>query len=292
MPQMALGALATRASPNLGIALMATAMLIVPLVDGLAKHLSDGHSPLFIAWARYTAASAIVLPIAIAIHGPAFLPSQQLVSHGLRTVFLVVATTLYFMSIATIPLATAVSAYFVGPIIAVVLARLVLGEQLTQTKIASVALGFAGSILIAQPGPDIEPGILFAFGAGLFFALYLIATRRTSGSGDPVKTLALQCVVGTVLLTPQAVLTWGAPSWNVLLLLVGLGTFSALSHFLSITAFRFADASTLSPLVYIELFGAALVGYFLFGQAPDGVAVAGAGMILGAGLLLLRHRAK
>jgi hypothetical protein len=49
---MALSALSNRTGPNLGIALMATAMLTIPVVDGLAKYLSEDHSPLFIAWAR------------------------------------------------------------------------------------------------------------------------------------------------------------------------------------------------------------------------------------------------
>ena len=49
-----------------GIVLMTLAMLIIPLVDGLAKYLSAGYSPLFIGWARYAVACAIVLPVAAA----------------------------------------------------------------------------------------------------------------------------------------------------------------------------------------------------------------------------------
>ncbi|MGL4235757.1 DMT family transporter, partial [Tabrizicola sp.] len=244
-----------KTNSGLGISLMALAMFVVPLVDGVAKLLSDDFSSFFIAWARYAMASAIVLPVAATLHGRHFLPSEKRISHTLRAVFLVAATTLYFLSITTVPLTTAVSAYFVGPIIAAILASFVLGETLTLTKFASLGLGFAGSLVVLRPGPDIEPGILLALGAGALFALYLIATRWAATTSDPMKTLAFQCVIGTALLTPMALLTWLTPSLNLLLMLCCLGFLSAISHFLSIAAFRLADASTLSPLVYLELLG-------------------------------------
>lgn len=280
-----------RSGHGLGIALMAAAMMSIPLVDGIAKLLSSGHSPLFIAWARYAVASLIVLPAAVALHGVGFLPSERRMSHVLRAVFLVTAMTLYFLSIATVPLATAVSAYFVGPVVAVVLAVVTLGERMTPMKTASLTMGFAGSILVVRPGSEIEPGVLLALGAGIFFAFYLIATRTASEASDPVKTLAFQCLVGTALMTPQAVFTWSIPGWNDLWLFVCLGSLSAISHFLSIAAFRFADASTLSPLVYLELIGSALFGYLMFGETLDAGTIAGAGLIAIAGLLLLRQQA-
>ncbi len=280
------------ARPALGIALMAIAMLSIPLVDGTAKYLSTDYSPLFIAWARYAMASAVVLPVAAVRYKRDILPAERRGSHVLRTVFLVSAMTLYFLAIAVIPLATAVSAFFVGPIIAVVLAVVVLKERLTPPKVSSLILGFVGAIVILAPGTGVEPGILLALGSGLFFALYLIATRQASQVSNPIKTLAFQCVVGTALLTPQAVFTWSTPGWDAALLFAMLGILSALSHFLSIAAFRFADASTLSPLVYLELIGSASVGYLVFTDLPDGSTITGAALIVAGGLLLLWRQDK
>ena len=69
-----------------GIVLMTLAMLSIPLVDGLAKHLSLDYSPLFIGWARYAVASVIVAAVAAAMHGRHLFPTEQLRSHILRTV--------------------------------------------------------------------------------------------------------------------------------------------------------------------------------------------------------------
>lgn len=269
---------------------MTAAMLSIPLVDGLAKHLSVGYSPLFLSWARYAVACLIVLPFAAAVHGPRLFPAERRAAHVLRTVFLVTAMTLYFFSIARIPLATAVSTYFVGPIIAVLLSVTLLKERMTFRKALSLALGVVGSIVILRPGGSTDPGILLALGAGIFFAFYLIATREAAQESDPVKTLAFQCVVGTALLTPQAMVSWSTPAWSDLLFFAGLGLFSAISHILSIVAFRLADASTLAPLVYVELIGAALIGYLAFDEVPGTPTIVGAGFIVAAGLVLLQRR--
>ena len=84
-------------------------MLTIPLMDGLAKHLSNRYSPLFLSWARYTVASLIVLPFAARIHGFQIFPRERQIRHLLRTLFLIAAMMLYFLSIARIPLAIALS---------------------------------------------------------------------------------------------------------------------------------------------------------------------------------------
>jgi drug/metabolite transporter (DMT)-like permease len=138
-----------------------------------------------------------------------------------------------------------------------------------------------------RPGAEINPGILFAFAAGLCFAIYLVITRLAAQRSDPVSTLAFQCTVGALLLTPQAIITWAMPQWSDLGFFLALGAVSALSHLLSIAAFRFAEASALAPLVYLELIGASLIGYYVFGDIPDRYTVKGAGLIIAAGLILV-----
>ncbi len=278
----------SRSHATKGIILMILAMLTIPFVDGLAKYLSNGYSPLFISWARYAVACCIVLPIA-ALRGVGVFPAERRIAHTLRTLFLVIAMTLYFLAVARIPLATAVSAYFVGPIIAVLLSVAILKEKLTVRKILSLALGFAGSLVILKPGGTVDPGLLLAFGSGIFFALYMITTRQASKESDPVKTLAFQCAVGFLLLTPQAMFSWSTPEYGDLIFFVGLGVFSVVSHVLSISAFRFADASTLAPLVYVELIGAATIGYLAFHEVPGPTTVIGAGLIVVAGLILIQR---
>lgn len=273
-----------------GIALMAIAMLGIPVVDGIAKYLSSSYSPLFLGWARYAVACLFVLPLAYRYHGRRLFPDEQRFAHLVRTAFLVAAMTLYFLALARIPIALAVSAYFVGPIVAVALSVMFLKEVLTIRKMLSLALGFVGSLVVLRPTGDVETGIVMAFGAGLFFALYLIATRQASQRSDPIKTLAFQCVVGTVLLSPQAAFTFSLPQIEFLWLFLGLGLFSAIGHILTILAFRLADASTLAPLVYLELVGSAIIGFLVFSEVPTVMTVTGATLIVVSGLILVSRR--
>ena len=277
-----------RSRPAEGVLLMVVALLLIAVVDGFAKHLGRAYSPLFVAWSRYAVATLIVIPLTVTIHGRHLFPRERISAHILRTVFLVLAMTLYFVSIRHIELATAVSAYLVAPIVAVVLSVLVLKEPLTKRKMAALVLGTAGALVILRPGGTTHPAILLAFGSGVVFAMYLIATRQAALSSDPVQTLAFQCCVGSVLLTPQAIATWEKPAMSDLAAFAGLGAFSVAGHVLSIIALRKAAASTLAPIFYIELIGAALVGYFGFGEIPGPATIAGSVLIVVAGLVLLR----
>lgn len=271
---------------------MTLAMLTIPAVDGLAKYLSSNYSPLFIGWARYAVACAVIVPFAAVRHGTRMFPSERIGAHLMRTIFLMIAMTLYFMSVARIPLATAATASFISPIIAVILAIWILKERLTARKVLSLILGFGGALAVLRPGAEFEPGVLLALATGLFFAFYMIATRMASEHSDPLKTLTFQCVAGAMLLAPQAAWSWSAPSHGDLKFFVAIGVLSVISHGLSIAAFQKAEASTLAPLVYIELIGSTLIGYFVFGDIPGVSTLLGAGLIVAAGLLLVERRSR
>lgn len=278
-------------SAAFGIVVMALGTILLPGVDGIAKYLSATHSPAFISWARYAASSCIVLPFAFVRYGFDIFPREQLFAHLLRTAFVVGGMTLYFLAIATTPLANAITAFFVAPVIAMVLAVFMLGERMTWRKAISLALGVAGTLIIVQPTEArVDSGLLMALAAGGLYACYSIATRQASQRSDPVKTLAFQCVVGTLLLTPQAVWTWSAPAGGELWLFAMLGAISAFSHLLLIIAYRHAQASLLAPIVYLELLGSALLGYLIFGDVPGASIWVGAAAIILAGVVLLRAR--
>lgn len=279
----------SRSSAWLGIALMATVSLVIPLSDGIAKHLSAEHSPLFISWARYAVACAVVLPLAAARFGRRLFPAEQIGMHLLRTVLMIAAMTTYFLAIALIPMGNAVAAFFIGPIVAMVLAVLFLREPFTLVKLVSLALGVFGTFVMVRPGGGpVDLGLVLALVSGGCFALYMIVTRLASQASDPLKTLAMQCALGTLLLTPQAVWTWSVPAFGELWLFVALGLVSALCHILGIAAFRHAEASTLAPLVYLELIGSVAIGYLAFGDVPGATVWIGAAAIVLAGVILLK----
>lgn len=273
-----------------GIGLMIAAMLLIPVVDGLAKFLSSEYSPVYVSWVRYCAGSLVILPIALFHRDGLRFPRRGLPSQVLRTVFLVSAMTLFFMAIARIPLATAVGAYFVAPIIAAVLSSLVLREAVTVPKLTAVAVGFAGALFILRPGMDVDRGVLYALGSGFLFACYIVATRLAARSSPPLATITFQYLLGTILLTPLAIAFWTVPGSDALKFILFMGAVSVSSHLLSVNAFRFAEASVLSPLVYFELVSATIIGVLFFNELPDPVTWMGIACIVAAGIILYRRR--
>lgn len=274
-----------------GIMLMAMGSAIIPLADGIAKVLSENHSALLVSSGRYFAASLLLLPIAFLRHGRSALPPRhRLKPHIVRTILMVTAMTLFYAAIVTIDLATAVSAFFVGPIVASVTAVFLLGEKMTPSKITALALGFAGAIIIARPGADMSSGVLLALASGVCFGFYLVSTRLASGETSPLQALVFQNLFGSVILLPQAVLTWSTPSGYEILLLLAMGLISLFCHTLTINAFRHADATTLAPLSYVELVTSAAIGYLWFTQLPEPNVWIGAAFVAAAGLVLIFTR--
>jgi len=116
--------------------------------------------------------------------------------------------------------------------------------------------------------------------------MYLVATRMASKGNNPIKTLTFQCLVGALLLLPQGLWTWQIPTSDFYLLFAALGILSVVCHLISIAAFQYAPASVLAPLVYLELVGAVVLGYFVFDDIPEATVWIGAALIVMGGLVV------
>ncbi len=274
----------------LGLALMAVAMFLIPIRDGLAKYMSDALPVFTIAWGTYCAAAVIAAPLAIRKHGrgailPAGLPSQTT-----RTLLLVGAMTMFFFSIRTVPLANAIAAYFVAPFIAAALAPFVLKEAFTWTVAGAVTLGFIGVVVVLQPDGNFDFNILWAVGAGFLFALYMLTTRLAARQAPPLAALSYQSILGAIVLTPFALFAGLQGAGTFLSVFVLIGLLQSASHGLSIAAFRFAPASVLAPLVYLEIVAAVIVGLVAFGDWPAAQTWVGIAIIIAAGSLVALRR--
>lgn len=278
---------AGKPAPLTGIALMTVSSLTLPLVDGIAKLLIETHSPFLVAWARYTAAALLVLPLAAARGVRIRAVKDAMASNWLRALLVVSAMTCFFWAISEIPLATALGGYFIGPVVASVLAARLLGEAMTARRIAAVAAGLAGALLIVRPGGEFQVGALLAVASGVLVGGYLVATRVMAAKTPPLPALLAQCILGALFLTPLAVLHWSWPAGEALALVFAMGALSTFCHFLVIVAFRHADTAVLSPLVYLELVTATLFGWLVFAEFPSASAFAGIALIVVGGIAVL-----
>lgn len=175
--------------------------------------------------------------------------------------------TLIYLAIGEIPIGVAVTLEFTGPLL------LALVQTRRLTDAAWALLAFAGVVLLGlDGGGDLSlAGILFALGAGAFWAVYILASARVGQLVPGVEGLAVSMAIGAVIALPlgaTAATSGAVASPLVLPVFVGVALLSsALPYGLEMLALRrlstrvFGVLSALGPAV------AALAGLLVLGQA-------------------------
>ena len=296
MTAAARGAPADTDRPLLGVLLMVAFCLLAPLGDATAKLL--GALPLAqIMLGRYGMQAALLLPLVRAGGRRLGLDARVWRLTVVRTLLHVASFTTFVAALRFLPMADAVAIMFVLPFILLLLGRFFLGEEVGPHRLAACAVGFLGTLLVVQPSfAEVgAPALLPLLGA-VFFAVFMLVTRRIARDADPLVLQAASGLVATAMLLPLlvlgAALGWPelAPvplSTRELLLLALLGTLGTGAHLLMTWSLRFAPSATLAPIQYLEIPFATLIGYLVFGDLPNGVAALGIAVTIAAGLYVL-----
>lgn len=266
---------------------MIGSMILLPVMDGLAKGLSERYPVLQVVWARYLFHLLCMLPLLLLRYRPKELVPKRFGLQLLRGTLLLVATALFFAGLAQLPQATVLALFFISPLVVTLLAPMLLREQVGVWRVVAVAVGFAGVLLILRPGSEAASwGALLAIMAGVIHAFYMLFTRRLAGSAPPLVTLAYTAVVGAVIMSVVVLFVWVTPTPRDFLIMVSLGLLAAVGHFLLIKAFDHAPATFLAPLGYVEMVTALVFGYLAYGHLPDFWAWIGMAIIVGTGVLV------
>ncbi len=232
--------------------------------------------------------SAIVL-----VHPVRLRPTStglHLVRHGVHFA----GQNLWFYGIMVIPLSQLVALEFTMPIWVVLLAPLLLGERLTGRQLGYAALGFAGVLIVAQPGVQpLSSGHLAGILCAMAFALNVLLTKRIMRDDAILCVLfwmtASQTVFGLVL-AQWGGFTWPSPALWFWLVVVGLTGLSA--HYALSSALGLAPAATVAPMEFFRLPVIALVGMWLYAEALDPLVFIGAAVIFLANWLNIRSGRK
>ncbi|MDX1609446.1 MAG: DMT family transporter [Halofilum sp. (in: g-proteobacteria)] len=273
--------------PLAGIACMALGVSLLPLMDGLAKHLSAEFHVLQVVWARFAFHIAWLLPLLLwRLHPRELLPRNPALQ-VLRGGFLLGATLCFFGAISVMPLADALALLFVSPMICTLLSPWVLGERVGPWRWSAVAAGFVGALVVVRPGFGVfQWASLLALSAGLCHGAYLVTTRRLAGSTSPMITLLFTALLGLLAMSLVAPVVWTPPAAGDWLLMALMGLFAAGGHFLVIRSFDHAPAPIVAPIGYFEIVAATLVGYLAFGDFPDPWTWLGIAIIVGSGVVI------
>lgn len=282
--------------PVLAFAVSLAAVGILSIMDAVMKALVIGIGIYAVSIWR----SVVTLIISSALYLPRRLPwpkRSTLKIHIGRGAILMVMALLFFWGIGRVPLAQAIALTFIAPLIAMLLAVLLLDERIGPRSIAGSIAAFAGVLVIVagqargELGSEALLGSVAIIGSALCYAVNIVLMRRQALAAKPLEISFFQALVVTLLwiaVIPFVGLPdWPATSWWMWILVAGV--MSVIGGLLFAFAYARAEASYLAVTEYSAFLWAAALGWLVFGEHVTGYTLAGAVLIV-AGCLLASGR--
>ena len=255
---------------------MLGAVFLFTVMDAIAKQLTKEVGLIQTIWVRYTGQALlvflIVLPRLREVAKSQY-PKLQL----LRSVVLMAATCLFFLSISKIGLAEATAIMDINPVLITLGAFLFLGEQIGPRRILGIIASMIGALIIIRPGTDVfTVYAVLPLVAAVCYTTYNLTTRFVGNRESPWTSLLYSALFGAVVFSCMVPFFWQPVSLfsaGLMVLLSLCGTFSQL--FL-IRALAIGEASLLAPFAYVGLIYATIWGLVFFGEFPDEWSIIGA----------------
>lgn len=296
---------------SLGISCLVGAVAFLTASDSIIKWLSPVYALHQIMLIRAVIALAVTLVFVRLEGGIRILRTRRPALHVLRGLLVVVTNMCFFLGLATMPLAEAVSLFFVAPLFITALSVPVLGERVGPVRWAAVLVGLAGVVIVLRPGLGLASlSASLPLVAAFAYACLQMITRRI-GVADKASTMAFYIHL-TFLLVSTGVgfaigsgrfsgsdnptlefllRAWTWPSAENMLLLALCGFLVAFGGYLLSQAYRITEAAAVAPFEYTGLPFAVFWGYQLWGDWPDMVTMIGSSLIVGSGLIVFFREA-
>lgn len=276
-----------------GAMLAALAMALFSVQDAFVKYMSESYSVVMILFLR----SAGVLPVAAYLvwreGGLTAFRTRRPVMQGLRAVLLFLMFLFYYLALKSLSLASAVALVFSAPLMTTLLSVPILKERIGSHRLGAVLLGFAGVLIMVRPGGEVFgwPALL-CLAASLFYALSMVLTRLL-GSTESLSRLVfypnVAFFVGSALLLPA---NWTPVTPIHAGMLVAFGLWTVIAHLAITQAYRIAPPPVVAPFDYTTLVWALLWGWLVWSEWPSWTTLAGALVVVLAGLYVVYREAR
>lgn len=277
-----------RISNAAGILLMLIAFLLHSLSDVGSKMLATEFHPLQLAWIRLLGLLVGVLFL-LAIKGPQLLRSQHPWLQMFRGLLIVASAISYLYALAYVPMADAVAVTFVAPFVVIVLAAVVLKEQVGGARWIAAIVGFVGTVIIIRPGAGVlHPAISLSLIAGAAFAIRQVISRFVAGSDPLATTVIYTTLTAFIVLSLPIAFVWTSPTTPLhLFLMVGITCLTGAGEYLMIRALDISEAVAVAPLIYTIIIWSTLWGLIFFGTFPDTWTIAGTAIVIASGIFTI-----
>ncbi len=291
-----------------GIALKIISAFVFTLMAASIRWVGDAVPPGQVVFARSFFA-LIPLLIWLGWNGQlmASVRVRNISGHFLRSLLGTVSMFLNFAALARLALADATVIGYASPLIAVCLAFLLLKERVGVYRWSAVAIGLFGVFIILAPhlasgaivaaftgsGSDarVSQGMLLALAGACCSSCAMIQIRRLTQTESTGAIVFYFTAFSTLLALLSAPFGWRWPGLENMLVMVLTGCLGGVGQILLVQSYRTVEASLIAPFEYTTILWAVLIGWFLFGDAPNITVYVGAAVIIGSGVfVILRER--
>jgi drug/metabolite transporter (DMT)-like permease len=275
-----------RSATLAGIGLMLAGVLLFSINDAVGKWLLATYSVGQLLLLRSAATLLLLSPVIWRAGKVAFTSAPRPGLQLLRIVLSTLEVAMFFWAVSYMPLADAITFYLAGPIYVTALSVLILREHVGWRRWTAVLVGFSGVVIALRPSAaTLTLPALIALGGSVFYALLMVITRMVKETDDIV--LMSGQFLGTLIFGALAApLSWVTPSAYDMIFLSGFGAISIVALFCINRSLKLAPAGVVVPYQYTLILWGVLFGWRFFGEEPDVLTLAGAAIIVIAGLYI------
>ncbi len=225
------------------------------------------------------------------------LRAKEPLGHIWRGVMGTAAMGLGFAGLGLLPLPEVTAIGYAAPLLTVIFAAMFLGEEVRAFRLAAVALGMVGVLIVLSPRLSaLNTGALAtrdALGAivvltsAVFASLAQVFVRKLVQHETTSAIVFYFSVTASVLSLATLPFGWVVPSVADTAMLVLVGILGGIAQIFLTSSYRHADASVIAPFDYASMLFALLIGYVVFNEVPTLVTIGGAGLIIMAGVMII-----
>jgi drug/metabolite transporter (DMT)-like permease len=221
------------------------------------------------------------------------LGTRHLREHVVRSLAGLASMYCFFYALAHLRLADAILLNYSIPLFMPFVESAWLGEPFPRRFWRVILLGFAGIVLILKPGLTLfQPAALVGVLSALFASVAQVGIRRLTRT-EPVERIVFYFgLIGTAISAVPLVREWRTPPATMWALLAGLGIVATAGQLALTRAYSHAPATQVGPFIYTAVLFAAALDWAFWGMLPDRLSVAGALLVVTAGVLALRGHAE
>jgi drug/metabolite transporter (DMT)-like permease len=258
-------------------------------LDTMSKYLVVYYPASSLVWIRYVLQTVVMAAIFLPRMGMRLVRTTSPGVQFVRGLMLVLSSVVFVIALNHMQIAEVASIVFLAPIIVALAGGPLLGERVSARTWIALAGGFTGVLLIIRPGGNaFTLWALLPLGCAFFFAGYQVLTRKLAGHDDPITTLFYPGLIACLVVPPVFPGAFDIPTVPLHLAMISaIGILGAVGHFLLIRAHGHAPASLLAPFGYTQLLVVLTLGWLVFDQLPDGIALTGIALIAASGLALV-----